>query len=109
MKRKPNRNPASKHISVVNTLNAAMNRSRVNRVVVSELVGVPYIVMDKYLRKERNINDEEVARRMLVTAQLLNKMTAKGILPIEEEINMRLRTAVILEAIEQFINEGNHD
>lgn len=108
MKRnKPNRRPASKHLTVIDNLLSAISESVVTKVVVSELVGIEYITLDKYLRKERNVNDDEVAKRMVVTTDLLNKMVAKGVLPIVDEVNSRLRTSVILEEIEKFISEGN--
>lgn len=108
MKRnKPNRRPASKHLTVIDNLLSAISESAVTKVVVSELVGIEYITLDKYLRKERNVNDVEVAKRMVVTTDLLNKMVAKGVLPIPDEVNSRLRTSVILEEIEKFIGGGN--
>ena len=108
MKRnKPNRRPASKHLTVIGNLLSAISESAVTKVVVSELIGIEYITLDKYLRKERNVNDDEVAKRMVVTTDLLNKMVAKGVLPIADEVNSRLRTSVILEEIEKFISGGN--
>ena len=105
MKRnKPNRRPASKHLTVIDNLLSAISESAVTKVVVAELVGIEYITLDKYLRKERNVNDDEVAKRMVVTTDLLNKMVAKGVLPIDDEVNSRLRTSVILEEIEKFIS-----
>lgn len=107
MKRnKPNRRPASKHLAVIDNLLNAISRSAVTKVVVAELVGIEYITLDKYLRKERNVNDDEIARRMVVTAALLNRMVAKGVLPIADEVNARLRTSVVLEEIEKFISGG---
>lgn len=59
--------------------------------------------MDKYLRKERNVVDVEIARRMVVVTNLLNGMTKAGKLPIPPEINLRHRKSVILEVIDDFI------
>lgn len=101
--RKPNRRPASKHLIVIDNLLEAMARSDVNRVVIAELIGIEYITLDKYLRKERNVNDEEVAKRMVVTTELLNKLVHKGKLPIPDEVNSRLRSTVIFGVIEDFI------
>ena len=103
---KPNRRPASKHLTVIDNLLNAIAESAVTKVVVAELVGVEYITLDKYLRKERNVNDDEVAKRMVVTTDLLNKLVAKGKLPIAAEVNSRLRSTVIFEVIEAFINRG---
>lgn len=105
-RKKPNRRPASKHLTVIDNLLNAISRSAVTKVVVAELVGIEYITLDKYLRKERNVNNDEIARRMVVTADLLNRMVAKGALPIVDEVNARLRTSVVLEEIEKFISGG---
>lgn len=103
MRRKPNRRPASKHLTIIDNLIAAMNESGVNKVVLAELVGIEYVTLDKYLRKERNVNSEEVAKRMVVTTNLLNALVKKELLPIADEINSRLRTSVILEIIDEYI------
>lgn len=101
-KKKPTRRPASKHLKVIDNLNATIYETRVTVATVAELVGIKYVTLDKYLKKERNVN-EEVAKRMIVATNLLNKMLLKGILPIPDEINRRYRTAVALERINNFL------
>lgn len=106
MSKKPNRKPAHRHITVIDNLSSAISESGVTKVVVAQLVGIEYITLDKYLRKERNVNSEEIAKRMVVTTKLLNKMVAKGKLPIADEVNSRLRSSVILETIDKFISKS---
>lgn len=108
VREKYNRASAHKHISTIDNLQAAILASGVTKVVVAELVGIEYVTLDKYLRKERNVRDEEVVKRMVVATNLLNDMVAAGLLPIAVEINARLRTSVALEEIDKFVG-GQHD
>lgn len=101
--RRPNRRPASRHLGVIDALNAAMIESRVTRVVVADLVGIEYITLDKYLRKERNVLDDEIAKRMVATTELLNKLIAKELLPIPREVNARLRSGVVFDIINDYV------
>lgn len=105
MGRKYNHRPASRYLSVVDNLNNIMADAKVPVVVVKELVGVEYITMVKYLKKERNIGNEEVVKRMIVVTDLLRSMYKKGILPIPDETNARLRSAYILELVNKFLDK----
>lgn len=103
-RKKQNRKQASRYIPVIDNLLEVIDKSKVTKVVVASLVDVEYVTLDKYLRKERNINNEDVVKRMIVTTDLLNNMVAKGILPIPNEINSHLRSSVIFELIDDFIS-----
>lgn len=102
-KRQPNRRPASRHIQVIDNLLAVIERSAVTRVTVAQLIGVHYITLDKYLRKERNVKDLEIVRRMVATTELLNEMVDASKLPISQDVNPRLRTTIMLETIDQYV------
>ena len=104
MKNKPvNRKPARKYLEVIDRLVKVVHESEVTKVVVAELVGIEYITLDKYLRKERNVNNVEIAKRMVATAQVLEELVKRGELPIPPETNARLRSSVVLEIIHNHI------
>lgn len=103
------RSPVYKYLTVVDELLKAQEASQITRTAIAELVGVEYIVLDKYLRKERNVSSEEVAKRMMVVAKVLNKLVKRGDLPLGSEINKRLRTQEALELVEAYIEGKTND
>lgn len=104
-KRKPNRRPASRYLSVIDDLLTAQQASGVTKVVIAELVGIEYITLDKYMRKERNVCEHEIAKRMVVATNLLNELVIKGKLPIPPETSHRLKSGVIMELISNYLTE----
>lgn len=105
MKRNPpNRNPASRYLVAADILSAALERSEAPLTVASELADIPYIVLDKYLRKERNIKDEATAKRMVAVADVLNDMVDAGLLPVPADVNKRLRRPLIIGMVNEFIS-----
>ena len=101
------RKPATRYIKVIDNLLEAQKNSQVTKVVIAELVGIEYITLDKYLRKERNICEHEIAKRMVVATDLLNTLVKKKILPIPPETSRRLKSSVILGAIDTYLNPTN--
>lgn len=97
----------TKYIHIIDGLKEAARKSEVNTVVLTELVGITYITMDKYLRKERFVNDEVIAKRMVVATQLLNELVDLGKLPIPPETSSRLRSGVIMDVINTHIKQEN--
>ena len=106
------RKPATRYISVIDNLLEAQQNSQVTKVVIAELVGIEYITLDKYLHKERNVCEHEIAKRMVVATNLLNTLVKKKILPIPPETSNRLKSSVILGLIDEYLNnqrETDHD
>lgn len=105
-KRKPpNRRPASRYIVVIDDLLLAQQVSGATKVVLAELIGIEYTTLDKYLKKERNVCEHEIAKRMVVTTNLLNELTAKGKLPVPPETSHRLKSGVIMELINDYLTQ----
>ena len=102
---KPNRRPASRYLVAVDILSAALSRAEVPLTVASELVDIAYISLDKYIRKERNVRDEETAKRMIAVADVLNELVDLGHLPLAREINYRLRRPAILGLVQEHITK----
>ena len=102
-KRKINR----AYIHIVDALLLAANTSEVTVVVLAQLIGIEYITLDKYLRKERFVSDPTIAKRMVVTTNLLNELVDKGKLPVPPETSNRLKSGVILEIIDHHLNPPN--
>lgn len=92
------------YIHIVDDLISAAEISEVNVVVLAQLVGIAYITLDKYLRKERFVSDPTIAKRMVVVSNLLNELVKLDKLPILPEISSRLRSAVILEIIDEHLS-----
>lgn len=88
---------------IIDELVAIANECDVTNVALAELVGIGYITMSKYLTKERYVSDEIIARRMVVTTNLLKEMLEQGLLPIPPEVSYRLKTAVILETVDTYL------
>lgn len=95
----------TKYISIVDRLLEASKVSDVTKVVLAELIGIEYITLDKYLRKERFVSDELVAKRMVVTTNLLNELVAKGELPVAMEVSKKLKSGVIMEVIDTYLSK----
>lgn len=96
-------------VDVITDLKKAAKAAKVSVVVLAQLVGIEYITLDKYLRKERSLRDDLIARRMMVTTDLLNELVAQGKLPVLPETNRRLRSGVILATVDQHLNDKlNH-
>lgn len=102
---KPTRRPATRFLVAVDILSAAIERAEVPLTVASELLGTPYITLDKVLRRERNVRDESSAKRMIAVADILNSLVDRGDLPLGKEINYRLRRQAVLGLVEQFITK----
>lgn len=100
---KPKRRPAHRFLPAAEILLAAVERAEVPMTVASELTGITYITLNKYLHKERNIKDEATAKRMIAAADILNELVDLGQLPINSDINMRLRRPVILGIVRDYI------
>lgn len=103
MKRVPNRRPASKHLVVIDNLNTAIKASGVTVISVAKMLGKPYQTTDKYLKKERNVNDLEVVKRMMVLTDVLNTLTRKGKLPIDPVTSRLYYTSVILDTVCEYL------
>lgn len=88
---------------VIDELVAIANECDVTNVSLAELVGIGYITLSKYVTKERYVSDEIIARRMVVTTNLLKEMFEQGLLPIPPEVSYRLKTAVILETVDTYL------
>lgn len=97
----------TKYIGIVDKLIEASKVSDVTKVVLAELIGIEYITLDKYLRKERFVSDELVAKRMVVTTNLLNELVAKGELPVAAEVSKKLKSGVIMEVIDTYLSKNN--
>lgn len=95
------------YIHIVDDLILATETSEVTVVVLAQLIGIEYITLDKYLRKERFVSDPTVAKRMVIVTNLLNDLIDSGKLPIPPETSYRLKSAVILEIIDQHLNPPN--
>ena len=109
-KRKPpNRRPASRYIVVIDDLLLAQQVSGATKVVLAELIGIEYTTLDKYLKKERNVCEHEIAKRMVVTTNLLNELVDKGKLPIPPETSHRLKSGVIMELINDYLTQERAD
>ena len=93
------------YVYVVDNLITAADNSDVTVVVLAQLVGIEYITLDKYLRKERFVSDEQIAKRMVVTTNLLNELVSLGKLPVPPEISNRLKSGVILELIDNHLTQ----
>lgn len=91
------------YIPIIDDLITATENSNVTVVVLAELIGIEYITLDKYLRKERFVSDEQIAKRMVVTTNILNKLVSLGKLPIPPETSIRLKSGVILEIIDDYL------
>lgn len=91
---------------IVQDLARAVEEAKVTKTVVAELMDVPYITLDKWLRGERGVNHEVTARQMESVTKLLDAMVASGNLPIPKEVNKRLRSQVIMKEIRQFTDRG---
>lgn len=96
---------ATRYISVIDDLIVAQKKSKVTKVVIAELIGIEYITLDKYLRKERNITEPEIAKRMVVTTDLLNTLVKKKLLPIPPETSNRLKSGVVLDIIHEYLSK----
>lgn len=90
-------------MTVIDGLIAAQQVSQVTKVVIANLVGIQYITLDKYLRKERNVSEHEIAKRMVATTHLLNELVKKKILPIPPETSNRLKSGVVMELIDDYL------
>lgn len=95
------------YIHIVDDLILATETSEVTVVVLAQLIGIEYITLDKYLRKERFVSNPNVAKRMVVVTNLLNELVGLGKLPIPPETSSRLKSGVILEIIDQYLNPPN--
>lgn len=105
-KRKPpNRRPASRYIVVIDDLLLAQQVSGATKVVLAELIGIEYTTLDKYLKKERNVCEHEIAKRMVVTTNLLNEIVDKGKLPVPPETSHRLKSGVVMELINDYLTQ----
>lgn len=85
--------------TVIDDLLVAMRDSDVKRPVVSTLAGIPYITLDKYLRKERSISTPSIAQRLVVITDVLTRLVKEGQLPIPEEVSYNQRSATAMEII----------
>lgn len=92
------------YIYIVDDLISATEASSVTVVVLAQLIGISYVTLDKYLRKERFVSDHNIAKRMVVTTNLLNELVSLGKLPIPPETSNRLKSGVILEIIDHHLN-----
>lgn len=92
------------YIHIVDDLLLAAATSEVTVVVLAQLIGIEYITLDKYLRKERFISDLTIAKRMVIVTNLLNELVDLNKLPIPPETSNRLKSGVILEIIDQHLN-----
>ena len=92
------------YIHIVDDLLLATDTSGVTVVVLAQLIGIEYITLDKYLRKERFVGDPTIAKRMVIVTNLLNELVGLNKLPIPPEISNRLKSGVILEIIDQHLN-----
>lgn len=109
-KRKPpNRRPASRYIVVIDDLLLAQQVSGATKVVLAELIGIEYTTLDKYLKKERNVCEHEIAKRMVVTTNLLNELAGKGKLPVPPETSHRLKSGVIMELINDYLTQERRE
>ena len=90
--------------TVIDDLLVAMRDSDVKRPVVAKLAGIPYVTLDKYLRRERVISSPSIAARLVVIAEVLGQLVKDGQLPIPEEIHYRLRSPMAMEIISTHIN-----
>ena len=95
------------YIHIVDDLLLATDTSGVTVVVLAQLIGIEYITLDKYLRKERFVGDPTIAKRMVIVTNLLNELVGLNKLPIPPEISNRLKSGVILEIIDQHLNPPN--
>lgn len=95
------------YIHIVDDLLLATDTSEVTVVVLAQLIGIEYITLDKYLRKERFVSDPTIAKRMVVVTNLLNELVDLNKLPIPPETSNRLKSGVILEIIDQHLNPPN--
>ena len=102
-KRKINR----AYIHIVDALLLAANTSEVTVVVLAQLIGIEYITLDKYLRKERFVSDPTIEKRIVIVTNLLNELVDLNKLPIPPEISNRLKSGVILEIIDHHLNPPN--
>ena len=102
-RKKPNRKKATQYLDVIDALYAAEVEAGIPRTVTCELVGIEYITLDKYMRKERNVREEEIVRRMVVVTGLLTELIQAGKLPISPDVNLRMRRTVIFETIDAHI------
>lgn len=92
------------YIHIVDDLLLATDTSEVTVVVLAQLIGIEYITLDKYLRKERFVSDPTIAKRMVIVTNLLNELVDLNKLPIPPETSNRLKSGVILEIIDQHLN-----
>lgn len=102
-KRVVNRRAVSRYLAVLDELIEAKKRSNVTLTVIASMIDIEYIRLDKYMRKERNVSSEEIAKKMYATAKILNDLVDIGDLPLGDEINKRNRTEVALGVIENYL------
>lgn len=104
-RKRPNRRPASRYIAVIDNLLLAQEACGATKVVLSELIGIEYTTLDKYLKKERNVCEPKIAKRMVVATNLLNELVDKGKLPVPPETSHRLKSGVIMEIIDNYLTQ----
>lgn len=91
------------YIHIVDDLLLAADTSEVTPAVLAQLIGIEYITLYKYLRKERFVSDPMIAKRMVIVTNLLNELVDLNKLPIPPETSYHLKGGVILEIIDQHL------
>lgn len=102
-KKRPNRNPASKYINVVDDLCKVQVISGVTKVTIANLIGIEYVTLHKMMNKERNVCNHEIAQRMCVVVKLLNDLVEKNKFPLPAEISHRQKSAVEMAVIDEYL------
>lgn len=100
---KKTRASAKNYLNIIDDLNSVLSQSEITKVALAKMIGIEYVTLDKYLRKERNIKNKEVVKRMVVVIDILKSMLAVDILPLPSVINARDRTRVVLLKVDEFL------